>query len=303
VSGRILLVDDDAELARFLTEDLRSLGHDVEHARSAAAVERAMLARPDLVVLDAGAHSVDVVRRLRADPLTAWLPVIVLSDHADAATKALTLSAGADDCVGKPFDPLELAARVEGTLRRSADIRSLSPLTGLPGNHRIEVEIAARTASQTPFAVCHVDLDDFKGFNDAYGFSRGDGLLLLMAACLHRATLAAGEPTPFLGHVGGDDFVVVCAPEQAERLCLRAAQEFAKLSLPHYDAADAARGCLETVDRRGETRRQPLVSVSAGVALHHGGPGDHRAVVAVATEMKQVAKREVGSYVAVDRRA
>ena len=109
-----------------------------------------MLLRPDLLVLDAGVHSADVVRQLRADPLTAWLPVVVLTSDADAASRALVLASGADDVVTVPHDPLELMARIEGTLRRSADIRAVSPLTGLPGNHRIEVEVAARTAVRQP---------------------------------------------------------------------------------------------------------------------------------------------------------
>ncbi len=300
--GHLLVADDGSDAVRHLVQELLDRGHEVDRATSAAAVERAMLTRPDLMVLDAGVHSTDVVRQLRSDPLTAWLPIVVLTEHEHAAGRALLVASGADDVVSVPYDPLELMARIEGTLRRSADIRAVSPLTGLPGNHRIEVEIAARSASGTPYALCHVDLDEFKGFNDAYGFSRGDGLLLLLAACLQRAALRLGDPTPFLGHIGGDDFVIVCQPEQAEPLCSRALEEFARLSLEHYDAADAAAGYLQTTDRRGDSRRTPLCSVSVGIALHRGGAGDHRALVAVASEMKSVAKRQQGSYVAVDRR-
>jgi diguanylate cyclase (GGDEF)-like protein len=303
VAGRILLVDDDdGDAVRHLGIELSARGHDVEHARCAAAIDRAMLSRPDLMLLDAGVHSVDVVRHLRADPMTAWMPVLVVTADPDAVGRAHLLASGADDCVTAPVDLLELTARIEGTLRRSADIRSLSPLTGLPGNHRIDVEVAARSASGLAYAVCHVDLDEFKGFNDAYGFQRGDGLLLLLAACLQRALLRAGEPPPFLGHIGGDDFVVACHPDQAEPLADSALEEFARLSPAHYDACDAERGYLETIDRRGELRRQPLVSVSVGVALHRGGAGDHRRVLAIANEMKGVAKRQSGSFVAVDRR-
>ena len=302
MGGGILLVDDGGEIARYLAHELQARGHEVERATSAAALERAMVMRPDLLVLDAGVHSADVVRQLRADPMTAWVPVVVLTEETDAASRALLLASGADDCVTMPHDPLELTARIESTLRRSADVRALSPLTGLPGNHRIDVEVAARAASGQPYAVCHVDLDEFKAFNDAYGFTRGDQLLLLLAGCLQRAVLAAGEPPVFLGHVGGDDFVVVCRPEQAEPLASSGLDEFERLSPAHYDAADAARGYLETQDRRGELRRYPLVSVSVGIALHRGGAGDHRRMVATAAEMKTVAKREHGSFVAVDRR-
>jgi diguanylate cyclase (GGDEF)-like protein len=181
-------------------------------------------------------------------------------------------------------------------------MRALSPLTGLPGNHRIDVEVASRAAAGTPYALCHVDLDEFKSFNDVYGFQRGDDLLLLLASCLQKAVARAGYPVPFLGHVGGDDFVVVCTPDQAEQLCAMAVAEFDELSPYKYDPDDAERGYLEVVDRRGEKRRQNLASVSVGVAADRDGTRDFRAVIQAATEMKKVAKQTTGSFVAVDRR-
>jgi diguanylate cyclase (GGDEF)-like protein len=306
VPGRILVVDSDPVVARFLVADLGHEGYDVDVLGDGDhVVERAVHTRADLVVLDVdlpGTDGFELLRQIRANPPTASLPVIVLTGRSTPSDQVLGLSAGADDYVLKPFDTLELVARIAGTLRRTADIRALSPLTGLPGNHRIDAEIAGRAASGQPYAVCHVDLDEFKGFNDAYGFQRGDDLLLLLATCLQRAVLRAGGGPAFLGHVGGDDFVVVCAPEQAEPLCHDAVHEFDATSHTRYDPADASRGWLEVVDRRGEQRRQPLVSVSVGVAAHRGGVRDFRAVVAAATEMKTVAKSVPGSLVAVDRR-
>ncbi|MCW2598711.1 MAG: response regulator receiver modulated diguanylate cyclase [Frankiales bacterium] len=307
MGARILVVDDDPVVTRFLTTDLTLEGYEVDVlADGSLALDFAAHSLPDLVLLDVelpGLNGFEVLRQLRANPPTASLPVILLTGRSDPTDKVLGLRAGADDYVVKPFDTLELLARVGGTLRRTADIRALSPLTGLPGNHRIEVEIASRAASGQPYAVCHVDLDEFKGFNDAYGFQRGDQLLLLQAACLQRAVMRVGAPSAFLGHVGGDDFVVVCTPEQAEPLCRSAVEEFDAASVSCHDAMDAERGWLDVVDRRGEHRRQPLVSVSVGVASHHGGGDrDFRSVVAAATEMKTVAKSVPGSYVAVDRR-
>ena len=306
VKGRILVVSDDDVVARFLLHDLENEAYDVDVLDDGeATLERAVATRPDLVLLDLsrnGCDSVDVLRSIRANPPTASLPVILLTGRSAPADKVVGLTAGADDYVVKPFDTLELIARIGGTLRRTADIRALSPLTGLPGNHRIDVEVASRAAAGAPYALCHVDLDEFKGFNDAYGFQRGDDLLLLLAACLQRAVSRAGHPAPFLGHVGGDDFVVVCTPEQAEPLCAEALREFDSLSPYKYDPDDAARGYLEVVDRRGERRRQGMVSVSVGVAVDREGERDFRAVIADATEMKKVAKDQDGSYVAVDRR-
>ena len=307
MSERILVVDDDRDIARFVELNLSLEGFEVQVAHDGAqALEMATADPPDLILLDVMMPVVDgveVVRRLRAQSSTASVPVVMLTAKSLSADKVVGLTAGADDYIVKPFDTLELVARVRTTLRRTADVRSVSPLTGLPGNHRIDVEISTRARSGQPYAVCHVDLDEFKSFNDAYGFLRGDDLLLVLAAVLQDAAGTAGPPPAFVGHVGGDDFVVLCTPEQAEPLCQVVLAGFDAAVPQHYDPEDLERGYLEVIDRRGELRRHRLVSVSIGVACYTTGDRDHRAVVAAATEMKGVAKTRDGSVVAVDRRA
>jgi len=252
-------------------------------------------------VMMPGLDGVEVLRRLRGDAATSALPVLLLTARGLSSDKVVGLAAGADDYVVKPFDAAELVARIRTTLRRTAEARALSPLTGLPGNTRVELEILSRTTAGTPYAVSHVDLDQFKSFNDCYGFLRGDRLLLALSSCLQQA--AAGQDPPvFLGHVGGDDFVLVSTPEQAEPVARRAVRCFDRAVRDHYDAADLGRGHLLVEDRRGELRQHPLVSVSVGIAWHRDGDVDHRAVVAAATEMKAYAKSQPGSLVAVDRR-
>jgi diguanylate cyclase (GGDEF)-like protein len=307
MSERILVADDDKDIARFVELNLTLEGFDVELVHDGAeALRRATEDPPDLIVLDVMMPVIDgveVVRRLRAQAATAAVPVVMLTAKSLSADKVVGLTAGADDYIVKPFDTLELVARVRTTLRRTADNRAVSPLTGLPGNHRIDIEIGARAATGDPYAVCHVDLDEFKGFNDAYGFLRGDDLLLVLSGCLQQVAVEAGEPPVFVGHVGGDDFVVVCTPDQAEPMCATLVKVFDAAVPGAYDPEDVERGYLEVTDRRGEMRKHPLVSVSIGVAIYSGGDRDHRAVVAAASEMKGVAKTQAGSVVAVDRRA
>ena len=303
---RLLLAESDRDVARYLLQNLSLDGLQVEVVHDGlTALRRASTELPDLVLaaspLD-GLDGLELVRRLRASSLTAALPAIVLTEQDTSGSTVAALLAGADDCVAKPFDTLELLARVRTVLRRTADVRELSPLTGLPGNHRIDAEIASLASRGLSYAVCYVDLDEFKSFNDAYGFQRGDGLLLALAGCLTAAAERAAEPPVFVGHVGGDDFVVVCTPQQAESLGAAVVTAFDALLPGHYDSSDVARGCLEVVDRRGELRRHPLVTVSVGIPLMTGGSRQPREVVAAAAEMKSVAKRQLGSVVAVDRR-
>ncbi|HET6911295.1 MAG TPA: response regulator [Mycobacteriales bacterium] len=303
----VLVVDDDIDIARFIEVNLRLEGFDVMVAHDGEEAQRVIADQlPDLALLDVMMPRVDGVelcRRLRSDPLTASLPVIMLTAKSLSADKVVGLTAGADDYIIKPFDTLELIARVRSTLRRNAEMRAVSPLTGLPGNYRINEEIASRWNGTTSFAVCHVDLDNFKAFNDRYGWLRGDDVITLLATSLKAAAGEVGPPVPFLGHVGGDDFVIICAPEQVEDLTAGALELFDKGVIGLHDPADAVNGYISLLDRQGNERRYPIVSVSIGVAMTGRRQyRDHREIVAVATEMKAVAKQTRGSSVAIDRR-
>jgi diguanylate cyclase (GGDEF)-like protein len=303
----ILVVDDDRDIVRFVEVNLRLHGFEVTTAtdgeQALAAIERR---RPDLVIVDLMMPMLDglgLTRRLRADPLTAALPIIMLTARAMTADKVLGLSAGADDYLVKPFDTLELVARVRSTLRRNQEYREVSPLTGLPGNTRILREISDRVTSGVEYAVCYIDIDRFKTFNDAYGFGRGDDVITALARALHRAVAEAGLPPVFLGHVGGDDFVLVLTPEQVRPTTTRAVELFEAAADELYDPEAARLGYLELVDRRGNIQRANLVTLSIGVALSTARTFvDPREVISAASEMKTVAKTQPGSYVAIDRR-
>jgi diguanylate cyclase (GGDEF)-like protein len=303
----VLVVDDDIDIARFIEVNLRLEGFDVLVAHDGQdALEVIGHQLPDLALVDVMMPRIDGVeltRRLRSDPTTAGLPVIMLTAKSLSVDKVVGLTAGADDYIIKPFDTLELIARVRSTLRRNAEMRAVSPLTGLPGNHRINEEIASRAANTHPFAVCHVDLDNFKAFNDRYGWLRGDDVITMLAATLKGVGAETVGPQPFIGHVGGDDFVVICEPDQVEKFTTTVINRFDEGVALLHDPDDVRKGHITVVDRQGKERTYPLVSVSIGVAVtgkrHYA---DYRAIVAVATEMKAVAKGQVGSAVAIDRR-
>jgi diguanylate cyclase (GGDEF)-like protein len=262
--------------------------------------------RPDLAVLDLmmpGVDGLELTRRMRSDPTTSGVPIIMLTAKGLTVDKVVGLTAGADDYVVKPFDTTELIARIRATLRRSKEFRELSPLTGLPGNTRILHEVGQRSSRGADFAVGHVDIDRFKTVNDLYGFGRGDEFIVALAKCLQEAAAAAGDPPAFVGHVGGDDFVIVCAPHQVRPLTEWAVTAFIQAADRLYDPMDAERGYVEITDRRGDVHQANLVTLSIGVALSdQRAYANAREMVAAASEMKTVAKGQPGSYVAVDRR-
>jgi diguanylate cyclase (GGDEF)-like protein len=303
---RILVVDDDPDIAGFVQMSLRVEGYDVAVAHDGlAALQLVRSYQPDLMILDVMMPELDgieVLRRVRADPVTTALPVIVLTAKGQTPDKVIGLQAGADDYVVKPFDTLELVVRVQNTLRRNRESREVSPLSGLPGNHRILREIADRLRSGKPFAVCYCDIDGFKAVNDAYGFARGDEFIVTLGRKLLEAV--ATRSSAFLGHVGGDDFVVICDPEDIRPLTEQAVTEFEKAADALYDPEDRERGYITVKSRRDGIKDVGLVTVSIGVALSTRRPyTDPRQIIADATEMKSVAKSQPGSYVAVDRRS
>lgn len=304
---RILVVDDDVDIARFIKIELTLAGFDVNLAHDGvSALEMVSAWRPDLVILDImmpGLDGVEVTRRLRAAALTSVLPIIMLSAKGTTADKVVGLTQGADDYVVKPFDTLELVARVRSTLRRNQEFREVSPLTGLPGNNRIIREIAERLRGGETFAVCYCDIDGFKAVNDAYGFARGDEFIVALARMLQQAVNDRPPPPAFLGHVGGDDFVLICSPDQILPLTEAAVSRFEAAADELYDEEDRARGYVSVKSRRDGVRDVGLVTVSIGVALSSRRRYvDPRELIADASEMKTVAKTQPGSFVAVDRR-
>jgi diguanylate cyclase (GGDEF)-like protein len=308
VLDRIIVVDDDIDIARFIEVNLKLQGYEVFLAHDGeTALQVIAEHQPALAIVDWMMPKLDgleLTRRLRGDPLTAPMPVILLTARGQTADKVIGLTAGADDYLVKPFDTLELVARVRSTLRRNQENREVSPLTGLPGNNRILREIADRARVGADYAVGHVDIDRFKSVNDAYGFMRGDEFIVALARSLHKAVVDIGLPPAFLGHIGGDDFILVCAPEQLYPLTAHAVETFEAAADELYDPADARRGYIELPTRDGSKQRAALVTLSIGVALSTSGRyTDPREVIAVASEMKTVAKKHNGSYVALDRRA
>lgn len=304
----ILVVDDDPDIARFVEVNLRSAGYDVAVAGDGEeALERAGDVRPDLVLLDVMMPRIDgfeVAQRLRKNPQTANTSIIMLTAKALSADKVTGLQSGADDYIIKPFDPIELLARVKGTLRRAKEMRNLSPLTGLPGNIRIQEEIERQVREGREFAVLYCDLDNFKAYNDQKGFVRGDRLIQATARIIQDAIVDLDGNEGFVGHVGGDDFVAVVEPGVAERVAQRVAESFDTARAQFYDPEDIERGFVRIEDRKGVLQDIPLVGVSIGIASSSRRAFAHYGeAVAVATEMKQFAKRELGSSYAIDRRA
>ena len=289
---------------------LRALLDDAGYAPTEASDGEAALAALsagayDLLLLDQGLPGIsggEVREVVRRDPRTRFLPIVFLSAHSEPEAKVAELDAGADDYITKPYDADELLARLGAAVRRASGLRALSPLSGLPGNATITEEIDTRLARADAFSLLYVDIDHFKEFNDHYGFARGDRMIARVAELLVEVARCGGADR-FVGHVGGDDFVMLAGPDESERLASVIVERFDATAPSLYDEDDRARGWIEARDRRRHLRRIPFATLSIGVV--NVAPGRFDGAVAAAraaAEVKELAKRRPGSTWAVDRR-
>lgn len=303
----ILVADDDEDILRFVEVNLRLEGFEVATALDGeAALDAAYEMLPDLMLLDVMMPNIDgfeVCQKLRNDPRTKNLSVIMLTAKSLSADKVVGLTAGADDYIIKPFDPVELVARVKSAIRRSREMRAINPLTQLPGNVQIQEEVATSVEKGDPFALMYMDLNDFKAYNDYYGFARGDEVIKLLAKCAGQAVQETAGPDAFLGHIGGDDLVAIVHPDKAEAAAQSLIDYWDDAIPSLYEPEDIERGYIEVADRRKEVHHYPPMTVAIGIASNRQRAIEsHWEAAEIATEMKTFAKSQGRSAYAMDRR-
>jgi CheY-like chemotaxis protein len=279
----LLFADDNEDMRLMLRDLFRSVGHEVALAADGAAALLAIEQRePDLVILD---HSmptltgIDVCKRMKANPFTARIPILMLTAQGGMESKIEGFAAGADDYLAKPFDPRELRARVNALLRLVQREGDRNPTSGLPGGRGIDREIGRRIERHESFAVCYFDLDNFKPFADTYGFAIADEIIRGVGAALRNVLAlgngsgtdggaeASGASAEFVGHIGGDDFIVICPPERAEAIATMSAERCRDAFSAVVGPEAMQRGSFRGVDREGQVREFPLASISAAIVI------------------------------------
>jgi diguanylate cyclase (GGDEF)-like protein len=302
----ILVADDEESMGMMLEEALHTSGYDVIRASNGLEAFQMVQAKtPDLILLDVQMPVMDgftVCQKLKSDLLLRHIPVMMLTAQSGVSSKVTGLERGADDYITKPFDLQELIARIRTLLRRTRQGLEANPLTRLPGNITIENEILARLEANQPFAVLYLDLNSFKAYNDTYGFIKGDEVIRETAKIILKE---ADKDRGFVGHIGGDDFIVLTDPETCEALAQRVIARFDEIAPKFYTDSDQKRGYVETTDRRGQLARFALLSIAIGVVTNqYRSLSSLGEVSSIGTEMKHFAKekKDKGSSYAVDRR-
>lgn len=304
---KILVVDDDADIRDVLKLTLAEESYEVIEAADGEEALKIISAKPlDLVLLDYKIPKLDgreVCRRVKSDILLSHLPIIMVTGKGDLNDKVGGIDAGADDYVVKPFEPKELLARIRMILRRTERDLEANPLTRLPGNVSIINELSRRIETKSLFAVCYLDLDKFKSYNDKYGFERGDEVIRQTARILITVTQKFGNPDDFIGHIGGDDFVILTTPKAVDNLCNKVIEDFEKSVPLFYNEADRKNGYIIARDRKGVEQKIPLLSISIGVVTNEFRKIEHVAQIGeIGAELKSAAKRLERSNYVKDKR-
>ncbi|MBI5544374.1 MAG: response regulator, partial [Deltaproteobacteria bacterium] len=300
----VLVVDDDASIRAICSEVLANIGYRVLEAATMAAARICVREqRPEMILLDIVMPDGDgfsFLEELKEERAARHMSVIFVTAQGETAHKVRALKLGADDYLVKPFDALELAARVETVLRRKEIELGASPTTRLPGSVSIEREVQRRFDEHEKFGLCYLDLDNHKAYNDHYGYAKADGVVQQTGDLLRE--VVSGEPGSFLGHVAGDDFVFVVPVERVDLVCQQILDTFDRIIPLYYDAEDRRRGFIEAEDRFGQRRRFPIMSVSVAAVINDGRYPGHAEISRAAADLKMRAKQLPGSkYLRSDR--
>ncbi|TAN40944.1 MAG: diguanylate cyclase [Nitrospirae bacterium] len=259
---------------------------------------------PDMLVFDgisASPNAVRMLNELKNDPIFGQLPVLMLvPDDFFVADWELFF---AEDYLRTRDVEKDLLDRIRLCLHRAERVVEVNPLTRLPGNIAISKQVQARLDKGDAFALAYADLDYFKPYNDKYGFSRGDEVLKMVGRLVMNMVKGRQPSGSFVGHIGGDDFTFMMDSNLVEQVAIDILDNFDRIITTFYDPEDRAKNNIVSIDREGQVKTFPFISLSIGIAHNSGAKFTHYGeIIEVASEMKKYAKHADGSCFRVDRR-
>jgi diguanylate cyclase (GGDEF)-like protein len=304
----ILIVDDDPDLTELIKTVLHKKGYKTLIAENGIrAIDLALKHIPTLILLDIMMPELDgfaVCQKLRDNFYTSHIPIIVLTCREELESKVKGLSIGADDYITKPFNFSELIARIKAVLRRTHKERGSNPLTQLPGSNLIEDQIKKRLKLNTHSAFLYMDLNDFKAYNDYYGYKKGDEVIKHLANIICDTIEKYGNKDDFIGHIGGDDFISITTPDKPNIIANNIIKSLEATYKKFFEERDLKNGYIEIRDRRGNAIRYPakLTITIVGVSNQHVNIKSHIQVSDSLAEVKRYLKQKEGSNFMMERR-
>jgi PleD family two-component response regulator len=266
--ARLLVVEDDIDIGNMLKIYFSGMDFDVDVAvRGSDALEKTKHVLPHLIVLDIMLPDIDgyeVCRNLRTSMRTSHIPVIFLTQKDERSDKLQGLELGADDYITKPFDIEELKLRVQGAIRRSERESLTDPRSGLPAGRLIEEQLR-RIIREKGWALLDARVNHFDSFKDVYGFVAGDDVLRFTAMLIGEVVDEMGTTSDFIGHAGGDNYIIITNESKADAIKARLKERFDQEVLTHYNFIDRQQGFVNAPTTDGTTVKVPFMTMSVGV--------------------------------------
>ncbi len=277
--GKILDVNHDPELAGILETNFAQANLEVISATNGAeGLRKASSEQPDVILLNADLTDLDnieVCRQLKESPETCHIPIILIGEEGSENDKALKLLYAADSYIERPFNPGEIVSLVQTYLRRKGLTEDTDPQTGLPNEIPISREINRLIAENRSFVTIYLDIDKLKIINKVYGFTHGNTAIQLLADIAGEAIKRLGNKEDLVGHLGGDDFVIITTIHKAKTLCRRIITEFDRKKKSLYNQEDMQRYRIRREGLLEATEKHPFINLYAAVITNEDGAFHH----------------------------
>ncbi len=313
---RVLVADAEILNLATLIGTLKDDYHVVVAKNGAEVFKQLKKNSIDIILLDTRLPDIagfEICQRLKSDKQTQEIPVIFITSQNSVTNEEKGFEVGAVDYIAKPFNAPTVTVRIKNQLKLSSAIIELkrlnqlaldaNPNTGLPGNNSILKEIQRVVTKKEDVCIIYADLDYFKIYNDTYGFAKGDDVIVFTATMIKVALQINDCAGSFLGHIGGDDFVIVVPAEKHVAVAEEIIRKIDQGILEFYSDEDAERGYVVAINREGKEKHHPLVSLSmGGVDLSQREVTTALEVIDICTEMKNTAKEQQGSNVLICQR-
>ena len=303
----IYIIDDNNELENKLNESFKRESDEYKFRTiNTNELEVALRNIPALIIIDEDNTDIRIVefcKSIRANEDNSITPIIVVSSNTDSEHIVEVLKTDVEYYIKKPIEDEYIYYTIRNLVSLLSRNRRISPLTGLPGNVQIQTEMKKRLLNKETFAIMYFDLDNFKAYNDVYGFANGDEIIKFTARTITKHVHQIPEGNTFIGHIGGDDFVAIISKTDYDKVCQEIILEFDKYAVDFYNEIDVERGYVEVANRRGIIEQFPLTTIS--IAVLEVDSKIYKTTLEigeVAGQIKHQAKSVLGSTYIINRR-
>lgn len=302
----ISIIDDETNLIEKLKKIFKAEKDYIFTNVPSSKIEQTMKDIPDLIIINEdgiNARVVDICEYIRNYSENSITPIMVISSNIDKNHRLDIFKKDVEYFIKSPMDDEYIYYTIRNIIRLMTSNRKVSPLTGLPGNLQIQVELKKKLLKKEEFAILYFDLDNFKEYNDTYGFLKGDEVIKFTAKTILREMHHYKLEDSFVGHIGGDDFVGIISNVDYEKLCQDIIAKFDRGIIDYFNEDDIERGYIEVANRKGIIEQFPITAISIGVVKV--SPGEYTnplEIGEVGAQVKHLAKTQTGSAYAINRR-